>query len=578
MADALDTLANITSAAADYVLSAYNVRHYGATGNDSTNDTSFFNAAMAAMPATGGVLYIPPGNYRLLNWNITKPCVVIGPPTAELRIYDPANNNSAYILQIDSSDVVVDGFTVRGEVSEESAPAPYYDVLLGFDNVSGSPHERVRIRNLQILNGRYTLSLSKAKDLWVTGNRIDNSWEHGIVGPPSCDRVTIKDNIVTNSRNNAGIRIGALTDATPINDLIVDGNIFYRCGVDGPQDGIDISTAQGARVRVTNNIVEDCGDGIELKIGTDGDAYTDIVIGNNTLTSSGEDYFAGIRCNFTNPGDSEDHLRRVLIHDNLISHFQTAFSPTNYGIVCNAHTNVTIRDNDVTATYPIYLLPAAGGLDTVRPIVRGNRTTGSYGLYAASDSDGRVVDAVIDDNDFTYVHAGIRSWESSSPTPFWDNPRITNNRFRQGGEGSGLQAIVMTGLQGAVISGNDILTSGPAVQIDTGKTNTSVVVTQNVIDSSAGSGAECVKVLAATGTVQIFDNTLFPKSGSRGWTSSGAGATVLGGANTRGVSTAIPTLAGSLGDTFYDSTPAAGATKWVCTTAGGSGVAVWTAQ
>ena len=57
---------------ASYALSSktnfvYNVKDYGAVGNGSTNDTSAFNAAIAAIPSTGGTLYIPAGTYIVGN-------------------------------------------------------------------------------------------------------------------------------------------------------------------------------------------------------------------------------------------------------------------------------------------------------------------------------------------------------------------------------------------------------------------------------------------------------------------------------------------------------------------------------
>lgn len=40
-----------------------NVKAYGATGDGTTDDISFFIAAQAALPSGGGILFVPPGNY-----------------------------------------------------------------------------------------------------------------------------------------------------------------------------------------------------------------------------------------------------------------------------------------------------------------------------------------------------------------------------------------------------------------------------------------------------------------------------------------------------------------------------------
>lgn len=41
----------------------YNVKSYGAKGDNSTNDDAAIAAAIAAVPSTGGVVYFPPGTY-----------------------------------------------------------------------------------------------------------------------------------------------------------------------------------------------------------------------------------------------------------------------------------------------------------------------------------------------------------------------------------------------------------------------------------------------------------------------------------------------------------------------------------
>lgn len=42
----------------------YNVRNYGATGNGTTDDTAAIQAALTAVPSTGGTVYFPAGTYK----------------------------------------------------------------------------------------------------------------------------------------------------------------------------------------------------------------------------------------------------------------------------------------------------------------------------------------------------------------------------------------------------------------------------------------------------------------------------------------------------------------------------------
>src|SRR5688500_6076690 len=59
-----------------------NVREFGAKGDGSTSPTDLaaFNAALAALPSSGGVIFMPPGNYTLDDtFDLTS-----GPPTVSL--------------------------------------------------------------------------------------------------------------------------------------------------------------------------------------------------------------------------------------------------------------------------------------------------------------------------------------------------------------------------------------------------------------------------------------------------------------------------------------------------------------
>lgn len=58
----------------------FNVQTYGATGDGVTDDTTAIRAAIAAIPSTGGVLYVPAGRYIYTGATLTldKPVTVMG--------------------------------------------------------------------------------------------------------------------------------------------------------------------------------------------------------------------------------------------------------------------------------------------------------------------------------------------------------------------------------------------------------------------------------------------------------------------------------------------------------------------
>ena len=49
----------------DQELGYYNVKAYGAIGNGTTDDTNAIQAAIDAVPSTGGVVFLPVGVYKL---------------------------------------------------------------------------------------------------------------------------------------------------------------------------------------------------------------------------------------------------------------------------------------------------------------------------------------------------------------------------------------------------------------------------------------------------------------------------------------------------------------------------------
>jgi hypothetical protein len=69
-----------------------NVTDYGATRNDSTNDTRAFEAAMVAAAASGGVAYVPgPGVYRIFNLKQPSGSDLEVEATATLKKYGTSN-------------------------------------------------------------------------------------------------------------------------------------------------------------------------------------------------------------------------------------------------------------------------------------------------------------------------------------------------------------------------------------------------------------------------------------------------------------------------------------------------------
>jgi hypothetical protein len=121
----------------DYI----SVKDFGAVGDGITDDTAAFNAAIAALPADGGTIYVPSANYRL-NLTITKSGVTLQGETNSrhrgdankigLRPFNLAlpvitvGNDSAYVEHVGLQDIsIVDNSGSGAQVGLRLAGGTY---------------------------------------------------------------------------------------------------------------------------------------------------------------------------------------------------------------------------------------------------------------------------------------------------------------------------------------------------------------------------------------------------------------------------------------------------------------------
>lgn len=117
------------------------VKDFGAVGDGVTDDTAAFNAAIAALPADGGTLFIPSANYRI-NLTITKSGVTLQGETNSrhrlsankigLRPFNlslpviTVGNNTAYVEHVGLQDIsIVDDSDSGAQVGLKLAGGAY---------------------------------------------------------------------------------------------------------------------------------------------------------------------------------------------------------------------------------------------------------------------------------------------------------------------------------------------------------------------------------------------------------------------------------------------------------------------
>lgn len=101
------------------LLQAVNVKDaaYGATGNGVTDDTAAIQAAINALGAPGGVVYLPPGSY-LLNGanalNLTAPITLQGAGQGATTIRIGSGFTGSSAITISSNDCMIESLQLRG--------------------------------------------------------------------------------------------------------------------------------------------------------------------------------------------------------------------------------------------------------------------------------------------------------------------------------------------------------------------------------------------------------------------------------------------------------------------------------
>ena len=135
-----------------------NVMSYGAAGNGSTDDTAAVTAAIAALPAAGGVLYFPPGTYKTTGgFTLTTPCTVIGMGRNISKV--TCTSGSASLFTVQSPDVSFGGLSL-------------------VNTAAGTPTAGAGI-NLNTNGGTTSGDYARYQDLTISGFWIDANITYG---------------------------------------------------------------------------------------------------------------------------------------------------------------------------------------------------------------------------------------------------------------------------------------------------------------------------------------------------------------------------------------------------------------
>jgi hypothetical protein len=310
-----------------------NVKNKGALGNGSHNDTAAFQAAINALPSSGGTVYVPAGRYMI---DATKSIHLRShtrlrlDPSAELVVI-PNSAGRYFLVRVDNvNNVEIVGGKMTGDRARHKGSTGEW----GFGiYVTGA--SKVFVHNVSV------------SEFWGDGLFVGGNGKNARL--VRSNYVTI-NNVTSSHNRRQGISIG------PSQHLYIVNSTFKNTQGTLPQAGMDIEPQdQGPvdTVRIEKNTFSgNRGNGIELHTNISG-----ITLTGNTLT--GNYGFGSLAINaagltFTNNNANRNGLAGV-------------------GMSSKTH-NSSIRNNKLQYNSTRYMSPTrAGGADN-RDVQIGKKT------------------------------------------------------------------------------------------------------------------------------------------------------------------------------------------------------------
>ena len=360
-------------AASDSTQTAKDSADYVATG---TNDQTTIAAAIAALPISGGTVYLLPGTYSFgASLDITKDNVTLvgdGAAAATInRAFDGTSLANGGIVKVDADSVTVTNLTLNGNSATYNnsydngiyKSASYGGLNVNHVKLLGNKGSAVYLdgdtnnynTDSVIADNSITTSYAGALyidqgfDIQVSNNNISLPGGGDAISIASSDRITINGNTIKNAAN--GIIV---LDSSHIN---VNANTVYY----NNDKGINLNGGNESITISANTVVSNL-----VGIGLSGSSLhknTDVTISGNTITSNGYEGVLlndAVRANVTgnilndNTGTSNHSSIRVngSVDSSVTSNIITDTAGTGYAIVLEWYNavNTYVSNNKFSGT------------------------------------------------------------------------------------------------------------------------------------------------------------------------------------------------------------------------------------
>lgn len=312
-----------------------NVRNMGARGNGTHDDTAAIQAAVNALPSSGGTVYIPAGHYMV---NASKPITLHShtrlqmDADATLEVIPNGLSRYQVIKVARVNNVLITGGNLLGDRTRHKSSTGEWGYGI---NILASSH--VAVRNVHLSN-------FWGDGMWIggigSGSRLQRS-----------DYVTV-NGVVSNYNRRQGLSIG------PSQHVYIVNSTFKNTIGTKPEAGIDIEPGSQGPVNTVrmekNTFSGNHGNGIELHANISG-----ITVTNNKMSSN-----RGFGVLAVAGGTM-----------NVVSNVATRNGLAGVGMSGSAH-NTTVQLNTLQYNSTHYMSPTIAGGATSRDIQVGSNTYG----------------------------------------------------------------------------------------------------------------------------------------------------------------------------------------------------------
>ncbi|GLQ87359.1 right-handed parallel beta-helix repeat-containing protein [Dyella flagellata] len=325
-----------------------NVRNFGALGNGSADDTAAIQAAINALPSTGGTVEVPAGTYMinaLKGVGLRSHTRLLLDTGATLQAIPNSASRYWVVRAWNVNNVEIAGGTVLGERSQHQGTTGEWG---------------------------YGINISASSYVYVHDISVANSWGDGLLVGASGSGATVVpsysvtlNNVKSNNNRRQGLSI------LPSNQVYVVNSSFTGSNGTLPQAGIDIEpSTQGPtqNVRLENTTLSgNLGNGLEVHNNVSNltlnnvtaqnnqgfGVYTGgpngVVITNSNITTN---YLFGISISSTTnnvqiSGNTIEWNYALWFYQHNQSPYNEGWSPRDISIASTA-TNVTVSNNTIS--------------------------------------------------------------------------------------------------------------------------------------------------------------------------------------------------------------------------------------